>query len=463
MGNDKNSGKDINKAWKSLSKVNEQVFKSGDKILFAAGTSYIGKLAPKGSGKKGAPIKIDRYGKGVNPAIHGSGWNEYTLLLHNVEYWEIRNLEITNKGKEPRARRRGVIVRADNFGDCHHIVLEDLEIHDVNGLLEKKKGGGSGILWDNKGDRIKTRFVDLQILNNYIHHCERNAINSRGNTKRTTWHPSIGVVIRGNLIENVPGDGIVPIGCDGALIEYNVIRKGVDSMLAGDAAAGIWPWSSDNTLIQFNEVSDHRAKWDGQSFDADFNCIGSTFQYNYSYDNWGGFMLICNNGFKLGEPNNIGTEDTKVHHNLSVNDGIRPYMAHNKRYFAPIFHITGPVENTAIDHNIIIIPDKAKAEMENVLLEFADWGKSYPNQTVFSNNVVRYETPSQTKKGNTTKLSQNDNDMQTTFDFSVKEPDKILSDLKMHPLLNENKGFKILSDFIRHRIENPDPRFKSPN
>ena len=31
-------------------------------------------------------------------------------------------------------------------------------------------------------------------------------------------------MIRGNLIEEVPGDGIVPIGCDSTLIEYNVMR-----------------------------------------------------------------------------------------------------------------------------------------------------------------------------------------------------------------------------------------------
>ena len=389
IGDDNNSGTSETKAWKTLWKVNQQVFKPGDKILFAAGTSFLGTLKFKGSGKKGKPILVDRYGKGGNPIINGLGWSEATLLLYNVEYWEVRNLEITNQGKEPKAKRRGVIVRAENFGDCHHIILEGLEIHNVNGVLEKKKGGGSGILWENKGAIVKTRFIDLQILNNYIHHCERNAINSRGNSKRTEWHPSIGVVVRGNLIENVPGDGIVPIGCDGAIIEYNVIRNGVDSMPIGDAAAGIWPWSSDNTLIQFNEVSDHRAKWDGQSYDADFNCIGSTFQYNYSFDNWGGFMLICNNGKTLGQPHNVGTEDTKIHYNLSINDGLRTYKAHNKRFFSPIFHITGPVKNTAIHHNIIIIPEKPVKEIENTLIEFGDWGDSYPSVTSFEDNIVR--------------------------------------------------------------------------
>lgn len=463
-GNDSNNGTNDSKPWKSLWKVNHHIFKPGDKILFAAGTSYKGQLVPKGLGKKGKVIQIDKYGNGKNPAIHGEGWKDYTLLLHNVAYWEVRNLEITNLGKERKARRRGVVISAEDFGDCHHIVLEGLEIHDVNGVLEKKKGGGSGILWVNKGEKVKTRFIDLQILNNYIHHCDRNAINSHGYSQRTKWHPSLEVVIRGNLIENVPGDGIVPIGCDGALIEYNVIRKGLDVMPVGDAAAGIWPWSSDNTLIQFNEVSDHRAKWDGQSYDADFNCIGSTFQYNYSFDNWGGFMLICNNGFKLGQPNNVGTKDTKIQYNLSINDGLRPYKAHNKRFFSPIFHITGPVENTSITHNIIVIPKKPVAEIENTLLEFGDWGETFPIQTVFSNNIVRnQQTASILKHKNAKKYVEQENDIQTEFDYNEKNPVKILAELKNNPLLKDSKEFNILYHFIQHRIKNPDPRYSESN
>ncbi len=461
IGNDSNNGTSKLKPWKSLWKVNQQVFKPGDKILFAADNSFIGVLKPKGSGKKGKPIQIDRYGKGANPAIHGNGWNEFTLLLYNVEYWEVRNLEITNQGKEPRSRRRGVIVRAEDFGDCHHIVLEGLEIHNVNGVLEKKKGGGSGILWENKGKKVKTRFIDLQILNNYIHHCDRNAINSRGYARRTEWHPSLEVVVRGNLIENVPGDGIVPIGCDGALIEYNVIRKGIDLMPIGDAAAGIWPWSSNNTLIQFNEVSDHRAKWDGQSYDSDFNCIGSTFQYNYSFDNWGGFMLVCNNGKTLGQPHNIGTKNTVIKYNFSLNDGLRPYKAHNKRYFSPTFHITGPLENTYIHNNIIILPKKPLKEIENTLIEFGDWGDAFPNNTVFKNNIVRNEEEAAILIKKTKGFKNIENDITTDFNFDQRNPIEILNQLQEQTNLKDNKEFKILYEFIKFRQENSDPRYNT--
>lgn len=462
-GLDSHAGTSPEKAWVSLEKINQQVFKPGDQILLAAGSQFKGQLEPKGSGTASAPIRLDRYGKGSNPAIHGEGKALYTLLLYNVEYWEVRNLEITNLGEEPEDKRRGVIVQAYNFGDCHGIVLEGLEIHDVNGSLTKKTGGGSGILWINRGGKIKTRFIDLKILNNYIHHCQRNAINSKGNISREAWHPSLGVVIRGNLIEDVPGDGIVPTGTEGVLIEYNVIRKGVDSMEFAEAAAGIWPWSSDNTLIQFNEVSDHRAKWDGQGLDADFNCIGTTIQFNYSYDNWGGFLLVCNNGEKYGSPINIGTKDTTIRYNLSINDGLRTYAARNKRFFSPIFHVTGPVENTRIDHNIIIMPPKPNADIEHALFEIGDWGEGTPKNTQFFKNIVRSPINPEIVDEKSVGVIMGENDIGQDFPFDERNPAKVLSRFENHPHFQGEGNFQILRDFVAYRLHNPDPRFGQPD
>jgi hypothetical protein len=461
-GYDSNPGTRRERPWASLHKVNEQVFQPGDVILLAAGSKFFGTLEPKGSGTAAAPIRLERYGEGSSPAIHGEGKALHTLLLHNVEYWEIRNLEITNRGKEVRAKRRGVIVRAQDFGDCRHIVLEGLEIHDVNGSLIKRDGGGSGILWVNGGHKLKTRFIDLQILNCHIHHCERNAINSTGNIRRDAWHPSRGVVIRGNLIEHVPGDGIVVVGAEGALVEYNVIRKGVDALPPGEAAAGIWPWSSDRTVIQFNEVSDHRAKWDGQGYDCDFNCFGTTIQYNYSHDNWGGFLLVCNNGETLGSPTNQGTRDSVVRYNLSLNDGLRPYAAHNRRFFSPVVHISGPVDNTRIDHNLIIMPPKPDADIENTLLEAGDWGGSFPMRIRFSENVVRNPLTPSVDWGDSTGVREEQNDLGHDFRFEERNPVKILAQFREHPLFRGQREFEVLYQFMGHRLHHPDPRLGLP-
>ncbi|NDV61673.1 right-handed parallel beta-helix repeat-containing protein [Puniceicoccales bacterium CK1056] len=386
-GSDANSGTAPHEAWATLSKVNSMGFQPGDRILFRSGSEWNGRLVPKGSGTAEEPIVIDRYGEGKLPAIHGLGKWESAVLLENIEYWEVRNLEITNKGPRRKPGRRGLVVRALNMGDCRGIHLKGLVIRDVNGSLVKRDGAGSAILIHNGGKQVPTRFIDLLIEDCHLYRCERNGINFRGNSRRSEWHPSLKVVIRNNLLEQIPGDGIVPIGCDGALVEYNVMRDCPDTLPFGDAAAGIWPWSSDNTLIQFNEVSDHNAKWDGQGFDADYNCIGTVIQYNYSHDNAGGFLLICNKGDSLGGDINVGTEDTVVRYNLSINDGIREYPTKRQGWFSPAIHISGPCKNTRIHNNLIIIPEKRMPEIDSTVVHFHNWGGSWPVDTHFEKNI----------------------------------------------------------------------------
>ncbi|MCG8307133.1 MAG: right-handed parallel beta-helix repeat-containing protein [Cytophagales bacterium] len=390
-GDDTDSGNSPSAAWASLEKVNDHLFKPGDKILFKCGTEYQGQLIPKGIGNDENPIVIDMYGNGAKPRIEANGKFDAALKLYNVAYWEINNLMITNTGKERKAGRRGVVVQAENFGDCNHIYLKNLDIHHVNGSLVKSKGGGSAILWQNGGDRIKTRFVDLRIEDCHLYNCGRNGINSRGYTRRDQWHPSINVVVRNNLLERIPGDGIVPIGCDGALIEHNIMRDCPEILPEGEAAAGIWPWSSDHTTIQYNEVSGHNAPWDAQGFDSDWNCRNTVIQYNYSHDNAGGFLLICNNGNNIGTSGNIGTIGTVVRYNLSVNDGYRAEPTKRKGYFSPTFHISGPCKNSRIYNNVIYVPRKKSDEIDKTIVHMDNWGGPWPENTFFANNIFYVE------------------------------------------------------------------------
>lgn len=90
-------------------------------------------------------------------------------------------------------------------GDVHHIHLKNLTVRDVNGSCIKNEGAGNGIYWHNGGDEVPTRFVDLLIENCHIYRCQRNGITGNGNSGRDKWFPSLNVVIRGNLIEQVPG------------------------------------------------------------------------------------------------------------------------------------------------------------------------------------------------------------------------------------------------------------------
>ena len=385
-GDDNNSGLTPEKAFATLKNINGKLLLADTRILLKSGTKYAVPVIFTGSGTSSKPIIISSYGGEQKPLIEGQGKEIFAVKIYNSSYLELKNIEITNTGNEPEAGRRGVIIEAIDCKLSKHIILDNLFIHDVNGTLVKKEGGGSAILWQNHGTAIKTKFDSLIIQNCHIKNCTRNAINSRGYTNRNNWYPSTNVIIRNNLIEGVPGDGIVPIGTDGALIEYNVMRDCPDVMPKGDAAAGIWPWSADNTLIQFNEVSGHKAKWDAQGFDSDWNCLNTTIQYNYSHDNYGGFLLVCNNGAKYNTPTNIGTKNTIIQYNISVNDGIRPYETH-RSWFSPIMHISGPVENTLLFSNIFIIPEKQNEEIDRTVVEMDNWGGPWPNKTFFYKNI----------------------------------------------------------------------------
>jgi hypothetical protein len=139
-GSDANSGANT-APWKTLDKVNTSQFRPGDRILLKSGCAWEGQLAPAGSGAEGAPIVIDRYGSGPRPRIDARGKVEDALRLYNVEFIEVRNLELTNRGDDP-APRRGVHIFLDNFGTARHIVVSNLYIHDVNGTNQRKDNGG---------------------------------------------------------------------------------------------------------------------------------------------------------------------------------------------------------------------------------------------------------------------------------------------------------------------------------
>jgi hypothetical protein len=367
-GNDSNSGLSPESPWGSLKKINSFVFKPGDKILFKAGTQYRGQLVLKGSGTNDLPIIVDIYGGREKPLIEAEGNFPEALLLKNVEYWEVQNLELTNFGPYREESRWGVRVLAEDFGEMNHIGLRNLYVHDVNGWLKKSYEEGCGIYWETAGSK-PSWFNGLYIENCHLARTDRNGICGRHIfTKRAeNWNPSLNVVIRGNLLVDIGGDAIKPWGCDGALVEYNIVRGA--RTRCDDYAAGIWPWSCDNTLIQYNEVSGVKGYKDGQAFDSDYNCRNTIFQYNYSHDNEGGFMLICT---PKPDKNNVGCVGTIIRYNLSVNDHTRT------------FDIGGGAKDTYIYNNTIYVGNSMDVKLAN----YGTWGEdNWSDGMYFYNNI----------------------------------------------------------------------------
>lgn len=383
-GNDRNNGKSESSPFKSLKKISSLKLKGGDRVLLKKGTSVKGVLELSFNGEKGNPVVIGAYGNGVKPRIIGKDDSEYAVRILNSNYVTLRDIEIINHGSTDLSGRTGVKVENWNNGTSKGITLSNLTIRDVNGVLSKKKGGGSGILIVNGGDEKISVYDGLLIEYCHIKNCQRNAIIWKAYSNRQNWHPNRNVVVRGNLIEGVPGDGIVPIGCDGALVEYNVMRDCPATLVDGkkEAAAGIWPWSCDNTIIRYNEVSDHKAPWDGQGFDSDWNCRNTIIEYNYSHNNYGGIVLVCNNGAVT--KTSVGNVGSIVRYNISIGDGVRPEPTRGKM-FSPGIHFGGPTKNTLIYRNIVHL-NKKKGKMDRTMITLDNWS-GYADSTRIEENV----------------------------------------------------------------------------
>ena len=82
-GDDSNTGNSPSTAWKSLKKLNEQMFEPGDRILFKSGTEYIGQFEPKGSGSKELSVVMKK-AKSPFYMVTGSSNTQCCLKVSNI-------------------------------------------------------------------------------------------------------------------------------------------------------------------------------------------------------------------------------------------------------------------------------------------------------------------------------------------------------------------------------------------
>ena len=334
-GDDRAAGTSPERPLRSLARISSLPLAPGDTIYLAAGSVWREPLTISRSGRAGAPISVAAYGIGARPRIDAGGVSAHGVGIINAEYVSISGLEVTNDNPAP-APRYGVFVSAVDRGVTRGIRISDMYIHDVRGVNDRKDNGG--IVFSATGRKLPTRFQDLVIERNIVWKVDRSGI--AGISDRVTvadWFPSEKVVIRDNLVEDIGGDGIVPRGTDGALIEHNIVRYA--GARAPGYNAGIWQWSTDNSLIQLNEAAYTRTRYDGQGFDSDFNSRRTTLLYNYSHDNAGGFLLICSPG--RNDKDNLGNRGTIARYNVSRNDAMR------------IFQLAGNVSDVLIEKNVI--------------------------------------------------------------------------------------------------------------
>jgi hypothetical protein len=330
-GDDAQDGASPATAWKTLDKVNGVTFQPGNRLCLKAGSSWTGQLAPKGSGSSDAPIVIDRYGTGALPLI-AAGTADSAVYLLNQQYWEINNLEVTNK-KSALGDVRGISINGQNGGTLSHIYIRNCFVHDVTGQVnwiggdtannapgvtfqtgwdDSKKTGG--IVFDVQAAAgaggstaaVKTRFDDIRIEDNDVQDCSFGGIilkqldgsvhwGTRSSATDKTWTPHTNVTIRGNHITQLGSD----YACDGIYLTDTQVGLIEDNVIQGAGTSAIELYYTDAVTVQHNETFATTMKAggaDANGVDTDKGTTKTIIQYNYFHENGDG-ILICQFSF----------------------------------------------------------------------------------------------------------------------------------------------------------------------
>ncbi len=392
---------------KQFDALSTTVFLPGDTILFKRGVQFNGMFAPCGNGTEQAPIRIDVYGYGQRPRINGHGKHLAGLFLQNQSYWEVNGLEITNTDgtDNDQGGLFGIYVLAKGVeGTYKHIYINDCYIHDVNGKVAGKKRGGIHV---HVEDLKSTVIHDLRITNNRIVRVGGVGIGNASSCGRIEFrkHDTVShhlwtrVYVAGNYIDHTGRNNIIARVSKDAVYEYNTLANSSRY----DTGHSIFCFNTDGIKIQYNEaygnVGDEGR--DRGGFDADYNCINTFIQYNYSHDN----MWFC--GIMKKQNRNV-----VIRYNISQNDkkGIYFY-GFEDNHEATGIHIYNNTHFVSDEYNVSVFPEgrtPINSIFENNIFFFEGRGKWGANadgiNTSFHNNLYFNISP---HKSDTTHIAAN--------------------------------------------------------
>ena len=497
-GSDQNDGTTSDTPWKSFEPVNIRSFQPGDQIRLKAGSVWESTtLSPGGSGKEGNPIVLGAYGEGEKPRLAGKAEVGEVLYFYNQEYWEIRDLEITNTAEGFTGKQndtngnklkdvRGVRIAGQDGGELNGFFLHDLYVHDVTGFCAWISGNTSGYpagIFGKQGwDKSKrtggiifevmepktaepTVFRDITIANNVINNNSFGGIivkqwkgddtvgvhwasreegknNGANNYACDNWNPHKNIAIRDNYLSQENSDyacnTIYLTSGQDAVVEGNV------SKAAG--TCGIEMYYADHVVVQNNEVYETRVKAggaDSNAIDPDKASTNILIQNNYIHETGDG-ILLC--GFVFGT--------AVVLYNV-IQDA-------SKRYINP--HGDKGVNYV---YNNILYNTKETSKNYIPFIESSGGNSSYLNKSgnmhYFYNNIF-YNTAKQTSSIGIGEGSSTFYDNNCYYGKGMKAPEQDANAILGNPMFagsapdsagNEMTGPILALDQLRLRPESP--------
>ena len=340
-GNDNNDGLSIAFPFSSLEKINAINFNAGDTILFKSGDLWEGMLWIKGSGSTQEPIIIDSYGGNIKPIINGNGYQS-CVLIYNDDNIFINNLELLNEdshldslgnvkklvgfggasnswgsGKDVRF---GIKIVADEYS-LSNFKISNVYIHDIFPTPESQNNihKGYGIKLETLSDTLNDMFntiSNIEFSNNVIYKTGHYGfwIKSLGLNMNFDEIKNDEVHVFDCVFEHTGGSGFVPNKSSNVLVEncmFNHSGSSIDERM-WKRGSGMWTFDCLNVIAQENSFMNAHGPLDSYGCHIDYGCENVVFQYNYSFNNEGGFVEI------LGDNINCG-----YRYNISINDGYR--------------------------------------------------------------------------------------------------------------------------------------------
>jgi len=389
-GDDNNNGLSPLTPFKTIDKLNTLLFNPGDSILFKSGEEFKGMFWVKGSGNQQNPIFLGSYGGSTKPILNGDGYQS-CILIYNDDGIVIKNLQLNNENSHldslgnvkqltgfggaantwgsGKNVRFGVKVVTDT-DSLNYFVMDSLEIHHVfpTPSLSSNIHKGYGIKFETQSDTANNDYnliSNVNISNCFIHHTGHYGI----------WIKSIGlnnldgfknsnITIENTLFEHTGGSGFVPNKSIDVLVEscvFNHTGSSDDSRM-WERGSGMWPFDCKNVIAQHNYFMNAHGPADSYGAHIDYGNENVVFQYNYSYNNEGGFVEI------LGDNINCG-----YRYNISVNDGHRedpnntPWDKKGKIFWVSNFCGSGsircPSSGSFIYNNTVFVNDSINPEI----------------------------------------------------------------------------------------------------
>ena len=325
-GNDGNDGATPETPFKSLYMLQYANLKPGDSVFLAGGVSHRGAIVLKNiSGTKEHPIVITSYGEPGSLGHIDARGNLAGVLLQNCNHIKIKGIRVTATGAgglgDSEARtagmRCGILCQLTAAGNYSGITIEDTLVEDIYYEEEgfnRPKGDDEGLYGYGMriiDDHESATLTDVLVDNCTVQRVSRTGILFTGDTGTLNLRD---VEIRNTTVDNIGGPGIQVSNGTRIHIHHTTINKSGSTADSRNyrRGSGFWCFHTEQVLFEYNRMTNAFGPADSAGAHIDYNCKDVIYQYNFSANNWGGFIEILGNNYNCC-----------YRYNVSVNDGQR--------------------------------------------------------------------------------------------------------------------------------------------